>query len=125
MSEWFQDAACGGNSHATGNYDLWFEFLLRESAKRTCEGCPVQRDCLEYALVNRVPHGVWGGTDEEERRKWSRTWAARTRMGLQMSRVDYLGQRRDERNTERRQLERQRHEEQLALELENCELESA
>jgi WhiB family redox-sensing transcriptional regulator len=25
--------------------------------------------CLEYALANRVDHGVWGGTSERERRR--------------------------------------------------------
>ena len=25
--------------------------------------------CLEYALVNRIDHGVWGGTSERERRR--------------------------------------------------------
>ena len=25
--------------------------------------------CLEYALRNRIDHGVWGGTSERERRR--------------------------------------------------------
>ena len=25
--------------------------------------------CLEYALANRIDHGVWGGTSERERRR--------------------------------------------------------
>lgn len=40
-----------------------------EIAKRLCEGCPVTEQCLEYALVNRIDHGVWGGTSERERRR--------------------------------------------------------
>ena len=32
-----------------------------ELAKKTCAGCPVTEQCLEYALTNRVEHGVWGG----------------------------------------------------------------
>jgi WhiB family redox-sensing transcriptional regulator len=26
-------------------------------------------DCLAYALEHRIDHGVWGGTDEAERRR--------------------------------------------------------
>jgi WhiB family redox-sensing transcriptional regulator len=38
-------------------------------ARRICEDCPVKVPCLEYALADRVDHGVWGGTSERERRR--------------------------------------------------------
>jgi WhiB family transcriptional regulator, redox-sensing transcriptional regulator len=38
-------------------------------AQRICADCPVKSPCLEYALANRVDHGVWGGTSERERRR--------------------------------------------------------
>ena len=40
-----------------------------QEAQRTCAGCPVAEECLEYALVNRIDHGVWGGRSERERRR--------------------------------------------------------
>jgi WhiB family redox-sensing transcriptional regulator len=40
-----------------------------EAAKRICATCPVQAACLEHALVNRIDHGVWGGTSERQRRR--------------------------------------------------------
>jgi WhiB family redox-sensing transcriptional regulator len=40
-----------------------------EVAKRVCVDCPVREQCLEYALDNRIDHGVWGGTSERERRR--------------------------------------------------------
>ncbi len=40
-----------------------------QAAQRICSECPVKTPCLEYALVNRVDHGVWGGTSERERRR--------------------------------------------------------
>ena len=40
-----------------------------ERAKKLCEGCVAQTPCLEYALVNRVEHGVWGGASERQRRR--------------------------------------------------------
>ena len=43
-----------------------------EVARRICATCPVQAPCLEYALRNRVDHGVWGGTSERERRRIAR-----------------------------------------------------
>ena len=42
---------------------------LREAkAKSICRECPVQAECLEYALGIREPHGIWGGLTEAERR---------------------------------------------------------
>jgi WhiB family redox-sensing transcriptional regulator len=38
-------------------------------ARRICAECPVKADCLEYALAERIDHGVWGGTSERERRR--------------------------------------------------------
>jgi WhiB family redox-sensing transcriptional regulator len=43
-----------------------------EVARRICATCPVRGPCLEYALRNRVDHGVWGGTSERERRRIAR-----------------------------------------------------
>jgi WhiB family redox-sensing transcriptional regulator len=40
-----------------------------EIARRICASCPVKEPCLEYALVHRVDHGVWGGASERERRR--------------------------------------------------------
>ena len=40
-----------------------------EVAKQLCASCPVKAPCLEYALRNRIDHGVWGGTSERERRR--------------------------------------------------------
>ena len=43
-----------------------------EVARRICAECPVKGPCLEYALYNRIEHGVWGGASERERRRISR-----------------------------------------------------
>lgn len=40
-----------------------------EIAKRVCADCPTKEPCLEYALANRIDHGVWGGTSERQRRR--------------------------------------------------------
>jgi WhiB family transcriptional regulator, redox-sensing transcriptional regulator len=36
-------------------------------AKAICAGCPVQRECLAFALRTHQVHGVWGGLTEQER----------------------------------------------------------
>lgn len=36
-------------------------------AKAVCKGCPVQQQCLDWA-VHHGEYGIWGGTTEDERR---------------------------------------------------------
>ncbi len=43
-----------------------------EVARRICADCQVKEPCLEYALHNRIDHGVWGGCSERERRRIAR-----------------------------------------------------
>lgn len=40
-----------------------------DRARNICKGCPVGDTCLEYALEQRIEHGVWGGCSERERRR--------------------------------------------------------
>lgn len=45
------------------------ERLAREArAKSVCAGCIVRKDCLDYAIRIREPHGIWGGLNEVERK---------------------------------------------------------
>lgn len=37
--------------------------------KALCKCCPVQAECLAYAMQNAIEHGVWGGLDGGQRRK--------------------------------------------------------
>ena len=46
------------------------EKLRREQrAKAICETCVVRRECLDYAIRIREPHGIWGGFNEMERKQ--------------------------------------------------------
>lgn len=53
--------------------DAWFPNYLEgdtgdfRAAKRLCKMCPVQKECLTYALVANEVHGVWGGLAPKER----------------------------------------------------------
>jgi len=37
-------------------------------AREICGACPVKISCMQYAVVNNLKDGVWGGTTPTERR---------------------------------------------------------
>ena len=45
-------------------------------ARALCRACPVRRECLDYALAVQEPHGIWGGMNELERRRFLRKQAS-------------------------------------------------
>ena len=59
-----------------------------EHAKKICEDCPVASQCLEYAIENRIDHGVWGGTSERQRRRIVRARAEAAKAGQGRRRGD-------------------------------------
>ncbi|MFH8597348.1 WhiB family transcriptional regulator [Streptomyces rimosus] len=69
--EWWEQAAC-----LDEDPELFFPVGVtgpaaqqQADAKAVCRQCPVTSECLEWALETGQNHGIWGGTDEEERRK--------------------------------------------------------
>ncbi|WP_060903512.1 WhiB family transcriptional regulator [Streptomyces europaeiscabiei] len=67
--EWLRRAACVGEDP-----ELFFPVGTTgpaiddvAAAKRVCAGCPVRRECLDWALGNGQTAGVWGGMGEEDR----------------------------------------------------------
>ena len=78
LDDWRLDASCRDS-----NPDLFFPIgetgpavEQTDAAKSVCAGCPVQVECLEFALATNQEAGVWGATTEEERRKLRKTWLA-------------------------------------------------
>jgi WhiB family transcriptional regulator, redox-sensing transcriptional regulator len=65
-TEWMAYGNC-----SDGDPSLFFpsDGVGVEIARRVCADCPVKEPCLEYALRNRIDHGVWGGASERERRR--------------------------------------------------------
>ncbi len=41
---------------------------------RSARGARSAQPCLEYALSNRITHGIWGGLTERERRPLQSAW---------------------------------------------------
>jgi hypothetical protein len=39
------------------------------SAKLICFGCPVRKQCADFALANNIHYGVFGGLTEKDRKK--------------------------------------------------------
>jgi WhiB family redox-sensing transcriptional regulator len=49
------------------------------NAKAICATCPVQEECLTFAVATNQEFGVWGGCDEDERRRIRRRWRSSLR----------------------------------------------
>jgi WhiB family redox-sensing transcriptional regulator len=67
--EWMNAAACTGVNPGVFFDDPSEEGIAK--AKAVCASCPVERQCLEYALEHKLTkewHGVWGGRTHSERR---------------------------------------------------------
>ncbi len=61
---WRQAAACRGYPANTFYPETADAVAV---AKRICAGCKVREVCLDIALRNKEPYGVWGGMTERER----------------------------------------------------------
>lgn len=76
VGEWARRAACIGKPP-----HWWFpdtETITPEAAEALtiCAACPVRDECLDHALDNNEPHGIWGGASETERRRLRRNRGA-------------------------------------------------
>lgn len=63
---WRDQASCkdspGGFFPTTGE-------LIDPAIYDRCERCPVVMRCLNYALDNKIKHGIWGGKSNRQREK--------------------------------------------------------
>lgn len=74
LPEWHLKAKCRGTDP-----DLFFPGRggSTRPARALCAACPVQAECLEYALLLRPKAlGIWGGTTERDRRRLRKERAA-------------------------------------------------
>ena len=85
LGRWIDLAACRGTV-TSADEDIFFTPDLdelggnRRAATRlaaareqqalgVCDRCPVQAECLAYAVTTRQQHGVWGGKTQQELRR--------------------------------------------------------
>jgi WhiB family redox-sensing transcriptional regulator len=61
----WQAAACRGDE----NHDAWFPYPSQDFAyaRGICSGCPIRRECGEFAARTRQS-GVWGGQEYDRGR---------------------------------------------------------
>lgn len=67
---WRREAACGQDDDRSATLLATFPRPSEEeaqAAKRICDACPVEDECLIFALSNGERYGVWGGTTPGER----------------------------------------------------------
>jgi WhiB family redox-sensing transcriptional regulator len=75
--DWRKAGAC-----LAADPDLFFPVAAGTAASQEssralslCDGCPVKRQCLDFAMQTGEANGIWGGTTPEERpcrpaRRW-------------------------------------------------------
>ena len=88
---WQAHAACNHTSVAStakARAAIFFvshdDGATNAAAKRICAACPVSQECLEYAIVERLVHGVWGGMSVRQRREIRAEW-------LRTGRIERVG----------------------------------
>jgi len=65
---WMYDAECRG----TGFLDFFPDTMSQASAARAvamCNRCPVQTECAQYAIINNIEYGIYGGLSPRARRE--------------------------------------------------------
>jgi WhiB family redox-sensing transcriptional regulator len=63
-TDWLIDAKCKD----TDEPDAFFpENRPPSYVTKLCIGCPVVEKCLDYAIRNKINHGIWGGLTPQER----------------------------------------------------------
>lgn len=67
-NEWRNRAECRGLDNAMF-FPLSDDPSATRPAKKVCSTCPVQDDCLSFALETGQPAGIWGGLAPSERRR--------------------------------------------------------
>lgn len=63
---WVEQANCRGLDP-----DLFFPRRGESAAHAiaVCQGCVVRTECLDFAVRERIVHGIWGGMSERARRR--------------------------------------------------------
>jgi WhiB family redox-sensing transcriptional regulator len=82
------------------NPDFFFPDSRAEERKslkaviEICDGCPVRKECLEYALNEQINHGLWAGTTPAQRQRMIDKKEHREQVGsraYQIRHLDSLG----------------------------------
>lgn len=72
-TDWMVDAAC---RDADTNLFFVDRGASITAARQLCADCPVRDTCLDYAIADNLPFGIYGGLTPKERRALNRPRAA-------------------------------------------------
>jgi WhiB family redox-sensing transcriptional regulator len=101
---WMEDAKCANIEDP----DIFFPPRDKELYKKIateargfCHSCPVQPNCLWYAVSSDENHGIWGGRSHRERnalvRKWKKQYSKEITLREYIFKIDrkegYRGER--------------------------------
>ncbi len=82
---WEANALC-----STVDPNLFFPqtVAIERRAKAVCFGCAVRNECLAEALGKDMEFGVWGGTNERERRALRRRFPGERDWNARLTAMD-------------------------------------
>lgn len=66
---WQEGAACGSSDV---DFFATEKIEIRQAMAICRDECEIDRECLKFAIETNQEMGVWGGMDEDERRKFRR-----------------------------------------------------
>lgn len=80
LQEWMEQSRCANDKLIQETFgkptatDVFFDYNPHneeevERLRRYCDACPVEAQCLDFAMRMDQRHGFWGGQTEEERYK--------------------------------------------------------
>ena len=89
---WRDRAACAGGDHemffpSSTNSTRPSPYGTLTPARRVCCRCPVWQECLDFAIVNDLDCGVWGGASSGERRQIGRRRMCRGDVRVRLDRL--------------------------------------
>lgn len=68
QTDWVLKAACRDSDPEIFFPSVGTDLLKKfDQAQQICGTCPVQPDCLEYALEHNLDEGIWGGLSANQR----------------------------------------------------------
>ncbi len=67
LGPWVRDSLC--STPMAYPQDFWFsdKRMDQNRAANFCLDCPVMFECAQYAVDNKIEHGVWGGLTPSDR----------------------------------------------------------
>lgn len=68
ITDWVLQAACKDSDPEIFFPSIGSELVKKlDQAQQICSVCPVQPECLEYAIENNLDEGIWGGLSGNQR----------------------------------------------------------